>query len=60
MTRLTVFILTLLSLAAASGCGKANGDSASARVIPGGDPGVTCYGIYDGDGSLKGGSCVKN
>jgi hypothetical protein len=40
-----------------SSCGKANGGGIRhAEIIPSQD-GATCYGIFDSDGSLKGGNC---
>lgn len=37
-------------------CGKAKASGDHAEIIPSQD-GSTCYGIYDGDGNLKGGNC---
>jgi len=38
-------------------CGKAKGDSGVHAEIIASPDGSTCYGIFDGDGTLKGGNC---
>lgn len=51
--------IVLLILTLTEGCAARAGGSAEAQYIHG-PPGYDCFGIYDGDGRLVGGSCVKN
>jgi hypothetical protein len=49
-----------LILLLASGCGRtAHSDSTRADVIPSPRAGYTCFAIYDSEGKMVGGNCVK-
>lgn len=50
--------LIILILALTEGCAARASGGAEAQYIHG-PPGYDCFGIYDGDGKLVGGNCVK-
>lgn len=51
--KLLAIILLVMVLPA---CSKSKASGVHAEIIPSPD-GSTCYGIFDGDGTLKGGNC---
>ena len=54
-----VFLFGLLIGQLIQGC-SARAGGGQARVIPGGLPGYTCFGIEDGAGNIVGGNCIRD